>query len=128
MDGCLICWIMELTDLRYMVLYASDILSISSFYQEALALGKPVREERGHVGFQLTGLYLGFEKSDEPVQRGNLGFTPWFTVGDLFEVYGRCKMLGAKVRMEPERKERGVIVAALTDPMGNLFGLHQNGT
>jgi len=119
---------MEQCGLQYLVLYASDIRVISSFYQEALSLGNPVREDRSHIGFQLIGLYLGFERTDEPVQRGNTGFTPWFTVNDLFEVFGRCKMLGAKVRMEPERKDRGVIVAALSDPMGNVFGLHQSGT
>lgn len=114
--------------MHYLVLYAWDIRSISAFYQEALALGKPMREDRGHIGFQLNGLYLGFEKADHPDQRGNKGFTPWFTVGDLFSVYARCKTLGAKVRMEPVRKDREVIVAALIDPLGNVFGLHQRGT
>jgi len=119
---------MEKCSVEYLVLYAEDIRSLSKFYQDVFGLGQPAREDRTHVGFQLGTIYLGFEQSMEKGQRGSAGFTPWFTVSNLFEVVARAKMAGAKVRMEPERKERGVIVAALVDPSGNLFGLHQSGT
>jgi predicted enzyme related to lactoylglutathione lyase len=80
------------------------------------------------VGFQLGTTYLGFEQSEDTGEQGSTGFAPWFTVSDLFEVVARARLAGAKVRMEPTRKERGVIVAALVDPFGSLFGLHQKGT
>ena len=114
--------------LQHIILYSTDIRVISSFYQKALGLGDATRQDQRHIGFQLSGLYLGFEYSDVASIRGSLGFTPWFTVEDLFTVFARCKQLGAKVRMEPERKERGAILAALVDPQGHVFGIHQQGT
>ena len=104
------------------IVYTRDMERLSSFYATGLGLSEPNRVP-GHIGFQLpSGLYLGFDETDEvPVGAG--GVSLWFDVDDLEAAFDRFVSLGAGIRYRPELKPMGDVLASLIDLDGNVFGL-----
>ncbi len=97
---------------------------LADFYQQGLQLGTPISHADNHLGFQLSGIYLGFDKVDQE-QHHNGAISLWFRVENIEATFKRLTELGAKVKYPPTKKPWGDILAALLDPDGNIIGLAQ---
>ncbi len=104
------------------IVFATDLATLSGFYVRALNVDEEdVVEEDGHVGFDLGGIYLGFDQSDGSHQHPG-AVTFWARVDDLDETYQRCLDLGATSVIEPVDRPWGDRLAAVKDPEGNVVG------
>ncbi len=113
---------MTVRRLDTIIIYTRDMQRLSDFYAAGLELGDPNRVP-GHIGFDLPGgTYLGFDET-HAVRVGGGGVSLWFDVSDLQATFERFVELGAKVRYPPQLKPMGDVLASVTDPDGNIFGL-----
>jgi len=93
------------------------------FYQKGFNLGPPKTAGVDLLGFQMTDVYLGFERvrlmaSDPP---GAVSI--WFRVPSVEEAFERLVALGAQVKTSPQKESWGETLAILHDPDGNAIGL-----
>jgi len=95
---------------------------LAEFYQKGFELGLPQKHGDDHVGFQLSGVYLGFDLVDK-VSGYPGAVSLWFVVDDLDETFERFVALGAQVKYPPTEKPWGDTLAAVLDPDGNVVGL-----
>ena len=105
------------------IVFTTDHTELARFYEEAFDLDAPEAFGETHLGYQLGGLYLGFDRVEKAGP--NDAVKLWFRVDDIDATFERCVELGAAVRYRPELKPFGDTVAALIDPHGNHFGLSQ---
>ena len=105
------------------IVFSDDHRALADFYERALELGEPQAFGESHLGFDLGGMYLGFDAADWAGTSESV--TLWFRVDDIEATFERCLDHGATVRYAPETKPFGDTVAALIDPAGNHFGLSQ---
>jgi predicted enzyme related to lactoylglutathione lyase len=104
------------------IIFTENMEALAEFYRQGLELGKPNRAP-GHIGFQLPGLYLGFDQVQDLALNHPGGTTLWFRVDDVDATFERLVGLGAAVRYAPALKPMGDYLAAVFDPDGNLVGL-----
>jgi predicted enzyme related to lactoylglutathione lyase len=86
--------------LHTVIIQTSKMGELAAFYVQSLELVEIAPEPTGVISF-------------------------WFEVDDLEETFQRFKKLGAEVKYPPTPKPWGAILAALFDPVGNLFGFHK---
>ncbi|MCW3980176.1 MAG: VOC family protein [Candidatus Bathyarchaeota archaeon] len=98
---------------------------LAEFYRLGLGLEEPKPQGKNHLGFQLQGTYLGFDKVEEDQFLHPGAHSLWFTVNNIEEVFEHLKNIGAKVRYPPTKKPWGDTLAAVFDPEGNVVGLAQ---
>ena len=95
------------------------------FYQMGFGLSSPQPFGDDHLGFQLSGVYLGFDQVLEIQGKTPGAVSAWFRVDDLQTTFDRLVALGATIKYAPVEKPWGDQLAAVFDPDGNLIGLSQ---
>jgi predicted enzyme related to lactoylglutathione lyase len=110
--------------LRTVIYHVDDLRKAKEWYAELLGV-KPYFDEPFYVGFNVGGYELGLDPEAEGVARGGNVVAYW-GVEDAVAAYGRALALGAKPHGEPQEVGGGIIVATVTDPFGNVFGMIDN--
>lgn len=106
------------------IISTTRMKELVDFYQQGLQLGTPMSHGNNHLGFRLSGIYLGFDKIEEERQH-NGAISLWFRVDNIEATFERLTELGARVKYPPTKKPWGDILAATFDPDGNTIGLAQ---
>jgi predicted enzyme related to lactoylglutathione lyase len=86
---------------------------------------KPYFDEPFYVGFNVGGFELGLDPDMKGISKGNNVVAYW-GVKDAKAAYRRIQELGAKKHTDPREVGGGIIVATVTDPYGNVFGIIEN--
>ena len=107
------------------IIFTSQHQMLADFYQAALDLPDPEPFGDDHLGFQLEGLYLGFDRAGDLGEPSAGGVSLWFGVPDLDASFAKVVELGAQVRYPPEEKPFGDRLASVYDPDGNILGFVQ---
>lgn len=107
------------------VTYATkDPEALAGFYQQAFDIPALKKVDRDHLGVDLGGFYLGFDRIKEKLKENPGGPVVWFFVNDVEAVFTHLVSIGARVRSNVTKDERpGEAVAVLYDPDGNMIGL-----
>ncbi len=110
--------------LRTVIYHVDDLPKAKEWYSSILGI-KPYFDEQFYIGFNVGGYELGLDPNMHGVSRGSNVVAYW-GVKDAVAAYQRVQELGAKKHSEPQDVGGGSIVATVTDPFGNGFGLIEN--
>lgn len=115
----------EFHGLRTTIYKVSDINKAKAWYSKALGI-QPYFDEPFYVGFNVGGYELGLqpEEGDEGAAKG--GVVSYWGVDDVKKTYARLLSQGATAHEEPADVGGNIIVAAVKDPWGNIFGVIYN--
>jgi predicted enzyme related to lactoylglutathione lyase len=109
--------------LRTVVYHVDDLAKAKQWYASVLGRG-PYFDQPFYAGFNVGGYELGLSP-DAAESRGGSAFAYW-GVADCKAAYQRLLDLGAKAHAAPEAVGDGIVVATVTDPWGNIFGVIEN--
>lgn len=110
--------------LRTVIYHVEDLQRAKEWYSNVLGI-KPYFDEPFYVGFNVGGFELGLDPDMKGISKGSNVVAYW-GVKDAKAAYQRIQGLGAKKRSDPQEVGGGIIVATVTDPFGNVFGLIEN--
>jgi predicted enzyme related to lactoylglutathione lyase len=110
--------------LRTVIYHVDDLQKAREWYSRILGI-KPYFDEPFYVGFSVGGYELGLDPNMEGVSRGSNVVAYW-GVKDAAAAYKRVLELGAQKHSEPQDVGGGIIVATVSDPFGNVFGIIEN--
>jgi predicted enzyme related to lactoylglutathione lyase len=110
--------------LRTVIYHVDDLQKAKEWYSSILGI-EPYFDEPFYVGFSVGGYELGLDPDMEGVSKGNNAVAYW-GVKDAVAEYQRVLELGAIKHSEPQEVGGGIIVAAVTDPFDNVFGIIEN--
>lgn len=87
---------------------------------------EPYFDEPFYVGFNIAGFELGLQpvENEQPVLGTNS--TIYWGVEDVDKEYTRLLELGATAYEKPTDVGGDIVIAAVKDPWGNLFGIIYN--
>ena len=87
---------------------------------------EPYFDEPFYVGFNIAGFELGLQpvENEQPIPGTNS--TTYWGVEDVNKEYTRLLELGATAHEKPTDVGGDIVVAAVKDPWGNLFGIIYN--
>lgn len=108
--------------LRTLGYQVSDIASAKNWYTEVLGI-QPYFDMPFYVGFNVGGYELGLAHQEvvEPAKVNNA--TTYWGVENVQEVYDMLLGKGATEHEKPTDVGEGIVVAAVKDPWGNVFGI-----
>lgn len=110
--------------LRTVIYHVDDLQKAKQWYSSILGI-KPYFDEPFYVGFSVGGYELGLDPNMQGVSKGNNVVAYW-GVSDTASAYQSVLELGAQNHSEPQDVGGGIIVATVTDPFGNVFGIIEN--
>jgi predicted enzyme related to lactoylglutathione lyase len=110
--------------LRTVIYHVDDLTKAKEWYAKLLGI-EPYFDEPFYVGFNVGGYELGLDPDTGGVARGE-GVVAYWGVGDAAAAFRRAQGLGAKAHAEPREVGDRVVVATVTDPFGNVFGIIEN--
>ncbi len=109
-------------------IYAADIKTMKSFYQETLELGAPKVDTDLWVEFELEGANLALHQGDpraiekQDASKNSVKFC--LETQDIQAAYEKLSSMGVHFTFEP-RKDFGSLLAEMKDPEGNLIRVIQ---
>ena len=107
------------------IIQTTRLKELVKFYQEGFNLQPPKSFGDDHLGFQLPGVYLGFDLVSEVKGSQPGAVSLWFRVDELEASFNRLVSLGARIKYPPQEKPFGDTLAVVFDPDGNIVGLSQ---
>ncbi len=110
--------------LRTVIYHVDDLQKAKEWYADVLGI-KPYFDEPFYVGFNVGGFELGLDPDMKGVSKGSSVVAYW-GVKDAKAAYQRVQELGGKKHSDPREVGGGIIVATVTDPFGNVFGIIEN--
>ena len=110
--------------LRTVIYHVDDLAKAKAWYSSVLGI-KPYFDEPFYVGFSVGGYELGLDPNMQGVSKGSNVVAYW-GVKEAAAAYRRVLELGAENHSEPQDVGGGIIVATVTDPFGNVFGIIEN--
>lgn len=110
--------------LRTVIYHVEDLQKAKAWYTEVLGFG-PYFDEPFYVGFNVGGYELGLDPDMTGVSKGDSVLAYW-GVEAAGSAYERVLQLGARKHSEPREVGGGIIVATVSDPWGNVFGIIEN--
>ncbi|HEV2708305.1 MAG TPA: VOC family protein [Pyrinomonadaceae bacterium] len=110
--------------LRTVIYHVEDLAKAKEWYSNLLGI-KPYFDEPFYVGFNVGGYELGLDPDAQGITRGGNVVAYW-GVADARAAYRHAQELGATKHTDPQEVGGGIIVATVTDPFGNLFGIIEN--
>lgn len=99
-----------------------DLTAGKAWYAKVLER-EPYFDEPFYVGFNVGGFELGLIPDGEP---GTVGVQVMWGVANAAAELKRLIALGGQVHENVHDVGGGILVAAVRDPFGNLFGIIQN--
>jgi len=110
----------------YTALYRVDDLERGkAWYTQALGT-EPYFDQPFYVGFNVAGFELGLLPPEPGAPMGAGGTVAYWGVDDVQAAWDRLVALGAAEVEKPQDVGGDIVVAAVRDPFGNLFGLIRN--
>jgi predicted enzyme related to lactoylglutathione lyase len=110
--------------LRTVIYHVDDLQKAKEWYSKVLGI-KPYFDEPFYVGFNVGGFELGLDPDMKGISKGSNVIAYW-GVKDAKAAYRRIQELGATKHADPQEVGGGIIVATVTDPFGNIFGIIEN--
>lgn len=110
--------------LRTSVYKVSDLVKAKEWYTKVLETD-PYFDQPFYVGFNVAGYELGLVPEEGDTSKGSGVITYW-GVEDANASFKRLIELGATSFEEPQNVGGDIIVAAVKDPWGNIFGVIYN--
>jgi len=110
--------------LRTVIYHVDDLQKAKEWYSTILGI-KPYFDEPFYVGFNVGGFELGLDPDMKSVTKGNNVVAYW-GVKDARSAYRRVQELGAQKHSDVQEVGGGILVATVTDPFGNIFGIIEN--
>ena len=110
--------------LRTVMYHVDDVNKAKAWYAQVFGF-KPYFDEPFYVGFDVSGYELGLHPADTKVTKGGSTFAYW-GVKDCKAAHRRLLELGAKPKTDVQDVGDGILVATVTDPWGNIFGVIEN--
>lgn len=110
--------------LRTVVYHADDLAKAKQWYTKVLGQ-EPYFDEPFYVGFNVGGYELGLDPDTSKTTGAGSAFAYW-GVADCKAAYRRLLELGAREHIPPQEVGGGIVVATVTDPFGNVFGVIEN--
>lgn len=111
--------------LRTVIYMVPDIAEATQWYTKVLGI-EPYFNEPFYVGFNVGGYELGLHPEKEPsTEKTDAVFTYW-GVEDVESTYVMLVAAGASPHEDPNDVGGGIVVAAVKDPWGNIFGIIYN--
>ncbi|MFQ5759281.1 MAG: VOC family protein [Candidatus Bathyarchaeia archaeon] len=107
------------------IIQTTRMKELAKFYHQDLQLEVPIPHGDDHLGFQLSGTYLGFDQVDKDRAMHPGAVSLWFRVDSIEAAFERLREIGAEVKYPPTKKPWGDVLAAVQDPDGNIIGLAQ---
>ncbi len=115
----------KLLGLRTLGYRVPDLDKAKEWYNKVLGI-EPYFDQPFYVGYNVAGYELGLQPQDEgAVVTGNNTTTYW-GVEDAHAFYNELLAAGATSFEEPADVGDGIVVAAVKDPWGNIFGIIHN--
>ncbi len=111
--------------LRTVIYLVADLAQASAWYAGVLGI-QPYFDEPFYVGFNVGGYELGLQPADGAARPGTAGVTAYWGVEDVAATYQMLLDAGASAVEAPAEVGGGIIVATVSDPWGNLFGVIYN--
>src|SRR5262245_43596186 len=99
-----------------------DLAAGKAWYTKVLER-EPYFDDPCYVGFNVGGFELGLIPDGEP---GTAGVQVMWGVADAAAESKRLVALGGQVHEDVHDVGGGILVGAVRDPFGNLFGIIQN--
>ena len=110
--------------LRTAIYHVDDLEKAKAWYAQVVGI-KPYFDEPFYVGFNVGGYELGLNPDASKVTSGGSTIAYW-GVEDVRAEYQRLLELGATQHGEAQDVGDGILVATVTDPWGNIFGIIEN--
>jgi predicted enzyme related to lactoylglutathione lyase len=110
--------------LRTVIYHVDDIQKAKEWYAGLLGV-RPYFDEPFYVGFNVGGFELGLDPDMQGVSKGSNVVAYW-GVADARAAYKKAQEAGAKKHADPREVGGGIVVATVTDPFGNVFGIIEN--
>jgi predicted enzyme related to lactoylglutathione lyase len=111
--------------LRTVVYRVADLEKAKAWYSEVLGK-QPYFDQPFYVGFNVGGYELGLvPDAKASTSRDSTGIAYW-GVDDAKGAYERLLKMGATAHEPIQDVGEGIIVGAVTDPFGNIFGVIYN--
>ncbi len=110
--------------LRTAIYKVNDIAAATDWYKKILGI-EPYFNEPFYVGFNIGGFELGLQPQEDVAQKTDSVMTYW-GVEDVEATHAMLLSAGALPHEEPTEVGGGIIVAAVKDPWGNVFGIIYN--
>ncbi len=107
--------------LRTVGYYVSDLQKAKEYYTTVLGVA-PYFDEPFYVGYNVAGYELGLMPFEDTDMEPRAAITYW-GVDDVADAYANLLNAGAQPLNAPQDVGGGIVVAAVTDPMGNVFGV-----
>ena len=101
-----------------------DLQKAKEWYTKVLGI-EPYFDEPFYVGFNVAGYELGLQPVEGNITTGDNTTTYW-GVENVEETYKALLAAGATAHEEPTDVGGDIVVAAVKDPWGNLFGIIYN--
>jgi lactoylglutathione lyase len=110
--------------LRTLIYHVKDLKEATAWYKGILGI-EPYFDTPYYVGFNVGGYELGLHPDEKGLTTGDNAGVYW-GVENVNETYQALLTAGATEWEEPSDVGGGIIVAAVKDPWGNVFGVIYN--
>ncbi|MBS1773664.1 MAG: VOC family protein [Bacteroidetes bacterium] len=110
--------------LRTLGFKVNDIETAKQWYTKVLGI-EPYFDMPFYVGYNVAGYEFGLQQTDEALTCGNNTAT-YMGVSDVHATYNMLLSAGASEYETPQDVGEGIIIAAVRDPWGNVFGIIYN--
>ncbi len=107
--------------LRTHIIHVVDLDAAKAWYSKILGFA-PYFDEPFYVGFNIAGFELGLHPgaAEATTEASNLGI--YWGVADVGSAIKTMIEAGATIHEEPAEVGGGIVVGAVRDPWGNVFG------
>jgi predicted enzyme related to lactoylglutathione lyase len=112
---------MTTSGLRTIIYPVDDLAAAKAVYTRLL--GEPHTDQPYYVGYSVGDQEVGLNPQGSA--QGLTGATGYWHVADVRAVLADLVEAGAKPLQEPQDVGGGTVLAAVTDPEGNVIGLIQ---
>lgn len=110
--------------LRTVIYHVTDIEKAKAWYTAVLEKD-PYFDQPFYVGFNLGGFELGLHPAAEKITWGTNTVAYW-GVSDARKAYADLIAKGGRAHEPVSDVGEGILVGAVTDPFGNVFGVIEN--
>lgn len=111
--------------LRTSIYKVADIKKAKEWYSKVLGV-QPYFDEPFYVGFNVGGFELGLQPEEDPSAKQKGSVIAYWGVENVATVYDQLIASGASPYENPTDVGGNIVVAAVKDPWGNLFGIIYN--
>lgn len=111
----------KLQGLRTAIYRVADIVQAKEWYSRVLGI-QPYFDQPFYVGYNVAGYELGLQPDESTEPKGTSVITYW-GVDDVPSAFSDLLAAGAAAFEQPADVGEGIVVAAVKDPWGNIFGI-----